>query len=276
MPLSHEQRVKIAQQNADAVTQEEKDLALSVRQDSWLIQSNSFAMTIREQRLLLYCISRIKPTDTGTEKYQIKIRDVCRACGITSNITGEAYNAVKDALKTLDSFNFILTDKNRKNHIVHWIRSVEIDPADSKRASVEFEFDPKVAPYLFNVRKFFTQYELGCVIRMKSIYGVRLYQLLKSYSYLSSHKKRFELAELRKLLSAEEASYKKYGLFRSRVIEPALRDISTYSDLKVDYVEIKEKYKVVAVEFIITDIGGTAEYYERQSTLDEKGESNEE
>lgn len=261
--LTHEQRVKIAEREQEYTpTKAEKDQSLTVRKSNQLIQRNRFDMSIREQRLLLYCISRIKPTDKGTETYKINIRDVCKACGIEGNMSGGAYSAVREAVKKLDSYNFELVDENHRRHILHWIRSVVIDPEDAKRASVQFEFDPKIVPYLFNVRKFFTQYELGGVLQMKSTYGVRLYELLKSYANI--RRKKFELAELRYLLGAEQSSYDKYGLFRTKVIEPAMKDIATYSDLKADYVEVKQGRKVVAIEFVITDIGGSPEWYERQ------------
>lgn len=269
--LTHDQRVKIAEKQQEyAPTPAEKDQALSVRKSNQLIQRNRFDMSVREQRLLLYCISKIRPNDKGTETYTINIRDVCKACGIDGNISGGAYNAMRDAVKKLDSYNFELVDEKHRKHILHWIRSVVIDPEDSDRASIQFEFDPKIVPYLFNVRKYFTQYELGGVLQMKSTYGVRLYELLKSYANIK--RKKFELAELRYLLGAETKAYDKYSFLKMRVLDPAMKDIATCSDLKADYIEIKDKRKVIAVEFIITDIGGSKEFYERQGMIFEEEE----
>ena len=94
---------------------------------------------------------------------------------------------------------------------------------------------------------------------MKSTYGIRLYELLKSYSNLKT--KRFSLDELRERLDADTASYKKnYGLFKKYVLEPALKDIE-YSDLRVSYIEIKEGRKVIAVDFVISQ--DVLAYYER-------------
>lgn len=259
--LTHEKRVEIAKQK-EPRTQAEKDQALTVRKSNQLIQRNRFDLSLREQRLLLYCISRIKPTDKGTETYEIAIRDVCKACGIDETINGGSYNAMKAALKKLDSFNFELKEPTGRVHLVHWIRSVVIDPENKNQAKVHFEFDPKIVPYLFDVRKFFTQYELRGVLLMKSVYGIRLYELLKSYANI--REKEFELDELRHILGAESKSYEKYGLFRTNVLDPAIRDINTCSDLKVDYIEFKSGRKVVNIRFVITDIGGTAEYLERQ------------
>ena len=260
MKIDHETLVKL-HERYDEPTQAEKDLALTVRKSNQLIQRNRFELSLTEQRLLLYCISRIKPTDKGTETYTIKLRDVCKVCGIEETINGGAYKAIRAALKKLDSYNFELKDDKGRIHFVHWIRSTVLDPEDVHAASARFEFDPKIIPYLFDVRKYFTQYQLDMVMKMKSTYGIRLFELLKSYANIRA--KRFTLAELRYLLGAENKSYEKYGLFRTRVLDPAIKDIMTYSDLNVTYREIKNGQRVESIEFLITTLGGT-EYLERQ------------
>lgn len=247
MAISHEKRVELAQ---DKQTQADKDQGLTVRKANQLIQKNRFDMTVREQRLLLYCISRIKPTDKGGELYKIKIRDVCRASGISREIDGESYKAVYDALKKLDSFNFTLIDENNKKDIfVHWIRDTEIDR--NPGGFISFRFDPKITPYLFNVRKYFTQYELGNVMQMKSVYGIRLYELVKSYENI--HEKTFDLRELRYLLGAEEKSYDRYSNLKQKIIDPAINEILAYSDLKVTAIEVKQGRKVTGIKFVISD-----------------------
>lgn len=246
--MKHEKRVELASEH---LSQADKDLSMTVRKANQLIQKNRFDMTVREQRLLLYCISRIKPKDTGSERYSINIRDVCVACGIENNVTGGAYAAMKEAVKKLDSFNFELIDDGGRRHIVHWIRSVVIDPEGKRRASIQFEFDPKIVPYLFDVRKYFTQYELSNVLKMKSVYGVRLYELAKSYQNI--REKSFDLKELRYLLGAEEKSYDRYSNLKQKIIEPAMNELRMYSDLKIDYLEIKDGRKVTGIKFIISD-----------------------
>ena len=265
--MKHETRVEIAKRQGE-ITQAEKDLGMTVRKSNQLIQKNRFDMTVREQRLLLYCISRIKPTDKGTEVYKISIRDVCAACGIADNVTGGAYNAMKDALKKLDSFNFFMKDDEGRDHLVHWIEHVVIDPERKKRACVQFNFDPRIVPYLFDVRKYFTQYELGNVLQMKSVYGIRLYELVKSYENI--REKSFDLRELRYLLGAETRAYDKYSFLKMRVLDPAINELRMYSDLKIDYIPLHDgqpipegkREKVTGIKFIISD--GSAERAEKQ------------
>lgn len=256
--MNHETRVKIAKQHGD-MTKAEKDQALTVRKANQLIQKNRFDMTVREQRLLLYCISRIKPTDKGNEVFKISIRDVCAACGIEDNVTGGAYAAMKEALKKLDSFNFYMKDDDGRDHLVHWIEHVVIDPERKNRACVQFNFDPRIVPYLFEVRTRFTQYQLGGVLQMKSVYGIRLFELAKSYENM--REKTFDLKELRYLLGAETKAYDKYSFLKMRVLDPAVNELRTYSDLKVDYIPLHDgrpiqegkRDKVTGIKLIISN-----------------------
>lgn len=245
--LTHEKLLQIERNNPKE-TQLEKDMRVPVRKSNQLIQRNRFDMTVREQRLLLYCISRIKPTDKGGELYTVHIRDVCRASGIEGDIDGEAYGAVHEAVKKLDSYNFELKDDHGAVNFVHWIRDTKID---RRKGAIYFRFDPMVTPYLFNVRKYFTQYDLNNVIQLHSGYAMRLYELLKSYENIRG--KEFTIAELRYLLVAENRSYDKYSLFKKYVLEPAVNEIKDTTDLKTDYIEIKKGRKVTGIKFVISD-----------------------
>lgn len=257
--LSHEKRVELAKRLQDnQPTQAEKDRGLPVREANTLIQRNSFNMSLREKKILYYCISRIKPNDQVKKRYSISARDVCIACGI-EDVSGRDYAAFKDAIRKLDKMNFDLRDSKGHIHIVHWITEVEWIP---NTATVRFNFPAVLEPYLFNIAKYFTQYDFGNIAEMQSAYGIDLYRLLKSYANI--RRRKFGLDELRERLCATSKSYEKYGIFKQKVLDPAMKDIATYSDLKASYVEIKDGRKVIGVEFIITDIGGTAEYLERQ------------
>jgi len=51
-----------------------------------------------------------------------------------------------------------------------------------------------IAPYLFNLKEKFTQYQLYNILAMKSAFSVRIYELVKSYTYQKS--KTFKIDEL--------------------------------------------------------------------------------
>lgn len=247
------------------------DRGQKVRKANQLIQKNRFDMSVTEQRLLLYCISKIKPKDKADKLYRVKIRDIYRACGI-DNANKKAYEAMKEAVKRLDSFNFYQKD----GELVHWIRDTKVDPKDD-HGYISFRFDPRITQYLFNVRKYFTEYQLGNALRMRSVYSIRLYELMKSYGNLKG--KSFTLDELAYLLGADirtekmrikredgqetivyitkdNKSYKQYRNLKQKVIDPAIKEINEGTDILLSYEEIKTGRKVTGIRFDIEDISG--------------------
>ena len=244
--LTHEQKLLYAQRSEAEITPAtEKALSYPVRKSNEMIQKSRYSLSLREQRLLLYAISMIKEDDDGKQRYKISIKDAARICGQTDKIGKLLIDSVFDGFATLRDKGFaIYTERGTK------IQCAFIEhPEQDKDGNIEFNFDRYIVPYLFNVKKKFTQYDLGMVVKMRSTYGIRLYEYAKSYQYLGS--KRILLPELRERLGAEEKSYNKYSLFKKYVLEPALNDIEN-TDLRVDYVEMREGRKVVGINFIIS------------------------
>ena len=84
---------------------------------------------------------------------------------------------------------------------------------------------------------------------MNSSYAAALYELLKSYEYLDRPID-FSLDELKIELGVEKIeSYKIYQCFKQRVLEIAIREINTFTDLDVQYLPMKTGRKVTRILF---------------------------
>lgn len=68
-----------------------------VAKSNALIQRSRYSLTLQQQRILLFLISKIKPTDTPEETYTFSIEEFCKVCGITAS-TGDYYKTIKDDL----------------------------------------------------------------------------------------------------------------------------------------------------------------------------------
>lgn len=262
--LTHEQKVDYAKRRAadDQAERDDKALTYPVKKSNEMIQRSRYSLTLTEQRLLLYLISRIQKSDKGQKRYKVKIRDACKICGIeTKHADGRTYDAVYKAFSALRDKGFTVYPESGGRTRCAWIER----PHQDDKGNMEFNFDPEIVPYLFDVQKKFTMYQLENVTRLRSTYGIRLYELLKSYENIRRVK--FDVNTLRGLLGAEEKSYSKYSLFKKYALEPALKDIA-FTDLKADYVEHKTGRKVSEIEFIIDPAG--AEVYDRRGILDEE------
>jgi plasmid replication initiation protein len=240
----------------------EKSRNQMVVKSNSLVQRSRFTLSLLEQNVLLFLISKIKPGDTGLEKYYFSFREFCDVCGIT--LEGDMYSYINETLGKLSDKSLWIDsemDWQGKHYIgksrIRWINSVF---ASETAGAMWIRFHEEMLPYLFKLREDFTKYQLRNVLALNSIYASALYELLKRFEYLDRPVD-FSLDELKNELGADAVpSYNKYDNFRREVIERALREINTYTDLNVEYKPMKTGRKVTRIIFA----------FRRKETPDEK------
>ncbi len=209
-----------------------------------IIQKARFGLTAQEQKVLLFIISRIKPTDESFTERSFQIIEFCRICGIDSN-SGKNYKDIKNLLKSLRDKSVWVNTGNGTEVTMAWLSKVTIN---KNSGLINIKLDDDMKPYLLQLRKRFTQYDFIYTLAMRSQYSIRLYELLKSYEWTNSHE--FDVEALKQLLYAE--TYKNFKDFRRKVLEIAMREIALYSDLNAYYEVVKEGKKINKLIFYIS------------------------
>lgn len=211
-----------------------------------LIQKSRFNLTLQQQKIVLYLISRIKPTDEDFQEYEFSIADFCRVCGI-SETSGKNYQALKSAIKEIaDKSLWIDCDKGET--LIRWIEKPYIN---KQSGSVRIRLDADMKPFLLQLKKNFTEYELIWTLNFKSKYSIRLYELIKSIHYheTETYEREYTVSQLRDLLDAK--NYDTYPNFKARVLEPAVKEINQASDKILSYTPIKNGRSVESIRFTI-------------------------
>jgi len=207
-----------------------------------LIQKSRFNLSLQEQKIVLYLISKIKPEDMDLKEHIFEIKDFCQVCGLDYD-NGTNYKNIKQTLKSLrDKSVWIKID--REETTLAWIDKVTIV---ERSGAVRIKLDDMMKPYLLQLREKFTQYELLYTLAMKSQYSLRLYELLKSYEY--RYGQIFTVEELKEKLGAE--NYDRFYDFRRKVIEIAMREINELSDLNVICTMMKDSRSYSKIKFNI-------------------------
>lgn len=214
-----------------------------------LVQKSRFSLSLQEQKTISFICSMIKPAQVPGSfqlEYEFNIRDYCKICGIDYD-NGKNYAEIKSTLKRLRDRSMWLELDDGSETLVGWLAKV----TTNKRSGIaKIRLDEDLVPYLFALKQNFTQYELYNVLGMKSAFSIRLYEILKSYSFQKV--KTFELDELKKLLSVDAVkSYERFPDFRRFVLEPAEKEINELTDLKFSYEPIKKGRKVIKITFSI-------------------------
>jgi plasmid replication initiation protein len=219
-----------------------------------MIQNSRFNLTLTEFKIILFAISKVKPNDDIFQEYKIKLSDFYTTCGIKKK---ESYNEIKKIIENLSnkSWWILRQDPNYPNEIcescVRWFEVVRIN-RNSNIVTIAFHRD--MMPYIIKLHenfkknnKFYTFFPFLYILKMKSIYSPRLYELLKSYQK-NNYQWSFEIKKLRYLLNCDE-KLKRFSDFKKRAIDPAVKDINDFSDLKINYITKKYGNTVTSIIF---------------------------
>lgn len=201
-----------------------------------LIRKTRYALTAQQQKIVLFCISKIRPNDPPGTEYEIDIRELCAACNIEYTEGGFYFREIKtDIINLTQRYWVELPDKTLST--VSWIGDADIIPYSSK---VIIHFHPKMAPYLFQLKERYTQYRLEDVLPLKGKHAIRLYEILRSYVTAREieegyHKRvTIGLSELKH--SLDIMNYDRWVDFEKRVIISSINEINKYSqDMQVTY-----------------------------------------
>lgn len=222
-----------------------REMTVAKRDD--MVQKGRQQLSVREQRCILYAISRIKPTDEVFHEYTFSLSDFYTLCGLES----QSYTELKAILKGLRDRSWIaVTDDKGTESTVSWFNKVRTNKREGR---VTIRFDDDMMPYLLQLTKqnaFYTSYNLQYVLPMSSQYSPRLYELLKSYQK-NNREWFFPLEELKLLLDCE--NYKRWPDFRRFALEPAVEEINQYTDINIAWDVEKEGKKVTRVIFYMAD-----------------------
>lgn len=220
-----------------------------------LIRNTRYNLTTTQQKIILYAISAIKPGDEPRTWYKFNIHDFCDTIGVPEYESGYYYQQLKSDLKALTSYTAWMEREDGSQVTVRWLDKAEIVPL---MGTVSIRFDEDLHPYLFNLSRNYTQYQLKNVLAFSGKYAIRLYELLRSYytardiEKMADKEVDFTREQLKELLMTD-GKYKRWGDFETRVLIPAVTEINKYSDeMHVEYEKIKQGATIARITFIIT------------------------
>lgn len=212
-----------------------------------LIQKSRFDLSLQQQKIILFLISHIEPSDKEFKLYEFSVIDFCQVCGIDYT-AGKNYKDIKKAIKEIADKSVWIKTQDDEETLLRWVEK----PCINKNSgTIKIRLDEDMKPYLLQLKKNFTQYELIYTLQFKSKYTIRLYELIKSIHYreLEEYKRVFKTEDIKELLNGEK--YTQYRDFKQRVLIPSIREINENSDKQVFMNEIKKGKKVEYIELLV-------------------------
>ena len=211
-----------------------------VAKSNQVIQKSRYHLTIQQQKLILYLISKIRPNDTEFKEYIFDLKDICNILGV--EINGANYIRFKESLKKIADTSFWL-EIDGKDRLYRWIDDIEIN---NNETQIKIKLDEHLKPFLLQLKESFTYYQLENVLCFDCKYSFRLYELFKSYEFKTDIT--LSVDDLKKYLMAEN-KYDRFTLFKTNVLNKAIDEINKYTDINISYSLIRENRIIKYIKF---------------------------
>ena len=219
-----------------------------VVKDNALINA-SYNLEVTEQRLILLAIINARETGQGItsdSKLEIHANDYASRFDVSNS---GAYKALKEAVNNLFDRQFSFKEPDKKGNIgtvkSRWVSRIKYIDAT---ATLEITFAPDVVPLITRLEQHFTSYQLKQVTQLTSKYAIRLYELLIAWR-ATGKVPELELSEFRNRLGVGDNEYTAMNNFKSRVLEPALKQINEHTDITVTYEQHKKGRTISGFSF---------------------------
>lgn len=187
---------------------------------------------------------------------------------------------------TIFDWNLLMKDKEKGKIEAHQV----VTDASFKNGTLTLRYNNSLTDKIINLKKDYTVLSLADTLSLKSVYSLRLYEMLKSaYDYQRAVTKRqgelvfeYQLTELKlelgiinsggsKEIKSElekeypdyeridelaektgQTKYKEYKIFNRNVLAKAKEELNKKTSLHVDYEPIRNGRKTVKIRFFVT------------------------
>lgn len=218
-----------------------------------VVKTNRLVMAIQrltatETRLIQMAI--VGAREKGGLKFNEPLYVSAESYAKTFNTTApSAYEALKEAEDRLFNRRFrFLEDGNEVKS--QWVTRV-------KYLEGEFAMEITLSPDVINeitqidgYESFFTSYRIEQTSGLKSVYSIRLYELLVQWKQ-AGKTPIFKLDIFRGQMGLELGEYKTMSNFKTYVLESSIKEINEKTDLKIAYEQYKKGRVIVGFSFTV-------------------------
>lgn len=203
-----------------------------------------YRLSLQESRVILWLLTHIHPDDEDFKDHKMDIKEFSKMIGIEAD---NQYSKLRSVTKHLMQRVLEIYEPNEQEWLqVSWLSSARYQ---KKKGYVLLRFDPALKPYLLQLKSHFTKLEVTDLLQLKSIYSIKIYELLKQYETIG--KREISIDDLRLYCGIKTGEYRNYNAIKLYVIERAAAEINAKTEYEIDYQEIKESRKIIAIEWVI-------------------------
>lgn len=225
----------------------------------WVTMSNALTraghgLTLAEKRIVGCAVAKLDPRK-ALGPYEVPMTKITAAeyaetFGVDPNT---AYEQLQNAAKQLyqRSITFYEAAHRRKGASIEptrvtmrWVGSVRYHKGEGW---VTVKWWPELLPHLTGLKSQFTQYQLEQTSALRSVYSWRLLELLARFE--STGWAEYTVEDFAQAMDATDKQRADFAKLRTKMIEPAVKELVEKDGWEIDWHPIKRGRKVAAIRF---------------------------
>lgn len=226
------------------------------------IQNARYKLSPREQKLILYMATLLRPEDSDFETYLVPVSEIEYI--LKSDETkkhGSFYERLDDLLDSITDKKITFptdftVDGHRLRGHINWVAGAVPKYDEHGVLCVEFGFSPQMKPFLLGLKERFTRFEFLEVAKMKSGFSIRIYQMCKAYYFENiRHGRNVFAANIKEFKSRLGIAdkYPDFRNFRRKVLDVAREEINEKTHLRIEFDFIKKGRNITDLRIVINE-----------------------
>lgn len=159
---------------------------------------------------------------------------------------GQRYKDAAEIIKKVMTTVLHLPKENQKLSVYTLFSKIEMD---DENHSISVGIHPDLKPHFLELNAHYTRIKLNDLLAISSKYSIRLYEILMSWRSLPTYSA--QLKDIHDMLGTPESMRKDFRQFRTRILEPAQRDIYSKADFWFAWEPIKIGRRVDGLLFTL-------------------------
>lgn len=252
------------------IISQEENIIVNEIDNQIIAQHNDLIKSVADMRKTSMKIFELAVGSLDSPKAQQ--RQVTIKKNIIFDILGQKGNSrnnhLRDALKDLQHnavFHLMPSKENGKKEVL--ISPISKIEWSEDEDYISLYFTPEILPYITLLKKNFTQYKLEYIANMESKHSIVLYKMFSmyynQYNYYRNKGNRrqdqvekfrnpkLSIKELREQTGTTDKYVKRFGDFKSKVLDRAINEINAKTDLNVTYEKIRSGRRISDIQFHI-------------------------
>lgn len=236
-----------------------------VKKSNSIIRTRITVKSVEASRILAHLVACIH-----TDDEKLKQAYSVAAKAILPYIGGENYKRIKATCKELVAAIAETEEPDPDGpHPIYRARPFFTD-IRYRKGIITANFNPLMGPFLLDLKKCFTTYNLTEYLSLPSIYSQRIFEITKSLANSKNGEAIISMADLHRFLDTPKSSQQNFAEFRRYVLEKAHKDITEKTSFRFEWEPVKVGRSVEKIRFIFNGGKKALALKEQENAKEEK------